>query len=463
VARRDGNESQAEVLKKAALLALNAVLCVVSVIWGLTYQLMDGHLVSSLLCWSFSAASFLCLILLTVTKSAAAASYIFILAILLVPGGLHASMEGFHGSSGVILWSGFAPVASLVLLRNPLGALLMALLCTAVQATLFGLYDLGSGISPLAPSLTACAAPRHSGSVLVSMNAIVPGLGLGLFTGYFIQRSRREEARVTVLLEASMPTDVIALCDKLAPPFGFRYPFLVCAFVDVVGFTQWTSEVLPEVLLATLNSYFEDVRSIVAGHPEVEVVKLIGDAVMLVSGRPRHDGSGGSAKAAGGPGPDRRKMEKSGSRASSSRGGSYVVPFGGESAGEVGDENDSTAQRVDVEVLTRVAAVDTMLECLQKIIALTRTTPFGPESKLFQVRAGVDAGDCVGGVLTTGSMDYFGDVVNVAARLESIGKPGAIHASRNIVTYANQRFAFSPLASTELKGHNPIDAAFLKN
>lgn len=80
--------------------------------------------------------------------------------------------------------------------------------------------------------------------------------------------------------------------EKHPAPLAFSYPFVVVAFVDIVGFTTWASQADPDALIVTLSEFFTLISDRARPH-NIEVIKTIGDAVLLVAGRPRSAANGG--------------------------------------------------------------------------------------------------------------------------------------------------------------------------
>jgi class 3 adenylate cyclase len=316
----------------------------------------------------------------------------------------------------------------------------------------FGLFDLGPELSPFARPFREF--PSSSRSVTTSVlliipNVVIPGLALGSLTLIFISRSKAYQQRISeMLLDTGIPSDVIAYSTSVRPPpFGFHFDFLAFGFIDIVGFTQWTSSVLPEVMLSTLVEYFDAIKNVKGPFERVEIVKFIGDSIMFVSGRPKLSPSGRRSKRARGP----KGANLSGSLAPAAE------TYGTESIMSTDDTN------VSLDSHERTAAVDELLNFLKRVMEVISTTPFGPESKKFQLRAGVEAGECIGGLLKSGAMDYYGDTVNVASRLEGTGSPGMIHLSRTVMSYASPKkgMAFGPVTRTEIKGHQALDTVLL--
>jgi len=80
-----------------------------------------------------------------------------------------------------------------------------------------------------------------------------------------------------------------------------------------------------------------------------------------------------------------------------------------------------------------------------------------------QMRAGIHAGPVTAGVIGDARMTYdiWGDTVNVAARMESHGVPGRIHASAAYKELAGSHFSFEPRGEIEVKSLGVHSTYFL--
>lgn len=80
------------------------------------------------------------------------------------------------------------------------------------------------------------------------------------------------------------------------------------------------------------------------------------------------------------------------------------------------------------------------------------------------LRIGVHSGTAIAGVVGTKKFTYdlWGDVVNVASRIESTGQPGRIHVSEAFMIRLKDTFQFSDHATVELKGKGPMATYFLE-
>lgn len=159
-------------------------------------------------------------------------------------------------------------------------------------------------------------------------------------------------------------------------------------FIDMVGFTRLTQRVSPGHLVELLNSFFNHADACAAAHG-VEKVKTIGDAYLAVAGV--NNAAGNSADAA--------------------------IAF-------------ARAVLEGVAELQRVAGTDVGL------------------------RVGIHSGPVVGGVIgaTRMAYDYWGETVNMAARLESTAPVNGIAISESTWLRTQDRAAFGPPHSEMLKG-----------
>jgi class 3 adenylate cyclase len=79
------------------------------------------------------------------------------------------------------------------------------------------------------------------------------------------------------------------------------------------------------------------------------------------------------------------------------------------------------------------------------------------------MRIGIHTGPVVAGIIGTHKFiyDVWGDTVNVAARLESHGAPGRVHASASTYLKLRDKFRFQPRGPLELKGIGLVETYFL--
>jgi len=168
-------------------------------------------------------------------------------------------------------------------------------------------------------------------------------------------------------------------------------------FADIVGFTKFSESVSAETLVSALNQIFIGFDSI-ADSRGIEKIKTIGDAYMAASGLPI-------------PAPDHAAR-----------------------------------------------AAHAALDMIGALAQFNEQNPY----KL-QVRIGMNTGAVVAGVIGKRKFlyDLWGDVVNVASRMESHGLPGRIQVTDATRRQLGDSFALEPRGSIEVKGRGQMQTWFL--
>jgi class 3 adenylate cyclase len=176
-----------------------------------------------------------------------------------------------------------------------------------------------------------------------------------------------------------------------------RFDDVTLLFADIVEFTQLSSRMAPAELVTVLNDVFTVFDGLVDRY-ELEKVKTIGDAYMVVGGMTDH-------------------------------------------------VHDHTA---------RVASM--ALDLAAGVEAIPSAARLG-----IQFRIGINCGPVVAGVIGTKKFiyDVWGDTVNLASRMESLGVPGSIQVSRAVWERLHDAFELTPRGVVDVKGKGPISTWFL--
>lgn len=203
------------------------------------------------------------------------------------------------------------------------------------------------------------------------------------------------------LLEKILPASIseeLKATGKVEPRY---HPAATILFADIKQFTLIAEKQEPRMLIGMLDRYFaafdEEMNRL-----GVEKLKTVGDAYVAVAGVPTSD---------------RHHVLKA-----------------------------CLAGLSILEVSNRIKAERSRLRL-----------PF------FELRVGIHTGSIIAGTIGQQRFTYdiWGDAINVAARIESVGEPGRICVSEQVYHYVKPYFAFTERGSVEIKGKGAITLYFL--
>jgi adenylate cyclase len=206
-----------------------------------------------------------------------------------------------------------------------------------------------------------------------------------------------ERERSERLLLNVLPAQIAARLRERQEVIADAYEAATVIFADVVNSTPLTVELTPGQMVALLDEHVAEFDALADEHG-VEKIRTIGDNWMGVAGVPR-------------PRPD----------------------------------HADAAARLALGMLACVAA---------RRRGGTRCLDF---------RIGINSGPVIGGVIGRRKFvfDIWGDPVNIAARMESHGKPGRIQITEATYRLLADRFICEPRGVIDVKGRGPVQTWWL--
>ncbi len=243
------------------------------------------------------------------------------------------------------------------------------------------------------------------------------------------QRQRAVERALMLNQKLSLYLPVSAVDHILRRPdaalkLGGRRIRAAVLFADIVGFTPWTEANEPEVVVEALNHYFAAMDDVIEEYYGI-LDKRMGDGMMVVF------------------------LERDAQYATST--GEFVLPHSGKKTKE------------DDDVLTmpmRLAhparrAIQCALQ-MQRSLRKFNRRMLERARLSFSVRTGIAYGEVVAGNIgSSHRLEYtvIGDVVNVASRLGSSAKAGAIFTNAETLASAGEGFTTKYQGELKVKGH----------
>ncbi len=285
------------------------------------------------------------------------------------------------------------------------------------QAWIVWVVMLIYAIERLSPSLAACSAVLTS-SVYFYMRFKIPQLQnapylqvavqliVANLTGFIIvvdhTRKARSQFKLKKELEAErassdkllknvLPVPIVGELKSNVSIIAHNYENVTVLFADLVGFTKTAATMDSKVLVKLLDELFSRFDALAEQHG-IEKIKTIGDAYMAAAGCPESD-----------PKHAIRMTQ-------------YAL------------ELDGVVKRFNGD--------------------------FGTE---FAIKIGLSSGAVIGGVIGKKriSFDLWGDVVNLASRIESICSSGDVMVSEATAKLIKQDFDLTPGRTVDLKGKGP--------
>ncbi|WP_204105869.1 MULTISPECIES: adenylate/guanylate cyclase domain-containing protein [Spirulina sp. CCY15215] len=206
-----------------------------------------------------------------------------------------------------------------------------------------------------------------------------------------------EQAKSERLLLNILPRAIAEQLKNKPELIAEKYENVTILFADLVDFTRFSSQVSPQEVVSFLNDVFSCFDRL-SDLYQMEKIKTVGDAYMAVAGLPK--------------------------------------PL----------ENPA-------ENAANLALA--MLEAMEKLNA--------KNAYQFDLRIGLNSGDAIAGVIGEKKFvyDIWGDAVNTASRMESLGIPGKIQVSQRVYEQLKDKFTFEARGAIEVKGKGIMNVYFL--
>lgn len=262
---------------------------------------------------------------------------------------------------------------------------------------------------PLSIALTCLALFSINGSLPNLNEAIIihfPAYFMVILLG-FIQTTMRkayntaelERQHSEELLRNILPVSIIKRLKERPTTIAEKFENCSILFIDVVDFTPYAEKSAPEDVVNILNDIFTLFDQLTEKY-KLEKIKTIGDAYMVVSGVP-----------------------------------------------EPRTDHAETIAEMALDVLNAVEKYNIN------------------NGHIFKVRIGMNSGPAVAGVI--GKMkfayDIWGDTVNTASRMESMGVSGKIQTTEATYERLKEKFNFKYRELLDVKGKGKLKTYFLES
>jgi class 3 adenylate cyclase len=213
----------------------------------------------------------------------------------------------------------------------------------------------------------------------------------------YLEQLRLEREKSERLLLNVLPKSIADRLKQGETTIADSFPDVTVLFADLGDFTRRSTEVPAPELVHLLNEVFSKFDWLAELHL-LEKIKTIGDAYMVVGGLPT-------------PRPD------------------------------------------------HVEAVAEMALDMRKVV----TKLNWGDGKSFELRIGISTGPVVAGIIGSKKFiyDLWGDTVNIASRMESLGQLGAIQVSEPTYERLKDKYTFESRGKIEVKGKGKMTTYFL--
>jgi class 3 adenylate cyclase len=390
-------DDSAEVrLQKTLLVFLTGLICLATIIWLMLYWQL-GPKFSATIPFVFQLLLAGNLAIYLKSRNFEVFRSIQLGLFLFMPFFAQWAIGNFITASGISLWGLLAPIGAIVIIgtRDSLAWFTAYLFLTALS----GFFDYYLADMLVPPDKLV---PIRTSVVFFGLNfAGVSTIAYLLLRYSAIERAKTEKMleEAHVMLKSEQERSERLLLNILPPPVADRlkhsdqtiadgFADVTVMFADIVNFTRVAEGLTPQAVFSMLNRIFSTFDELAEKHG-LEKIKTIGDAYMV--------------------------------------------------AGGLNTEN------TDFTAAIASMALD-MLHVLHH--------DFNINQQHLEIRIGIGTGPVVAGVVGKKKFiyDLWGDTVNIASRITSEGKPGAIYVDELTYQRLKDGFVFNSPAVLHLKG-----------
>jgi len=372
------DDPEEERLRKASLVLTASMITALAVVWVVTYTML-GLYVPAAIPFGYQIISVASIVLLARTGRFEFFRTSQLTLMLLLPVLLQWSLGGFLASSGVMLWALVSPLGALVFSPRPLPLFSGYLALTVI-----------SGV--VEPFLTPAAIPEWVNVAFFVLNIGGVSTVVYFLLRYFMRGLALERQKSETLLLNVLPASIARRLKGGERPLADRFEEAAVLFADMVDFTPMSEHLTPEEVVEMLDGLFSEF-DVIAERRQLEKIKTVGDAYMVVGGLPE-------------PRPDAAE-----------------------------------------------AVAEMALE-MQDMVAGYRTSSGETLRLRIGIDIGPVVAGVIGRRKFT--YDLWGDTVNTASRMESHGIPGQIQVTPNAYERLRHHYRFQAREPMEVKGKGRI-------
>jgi adenylate cyclase len=272
----DPRDTADERFRKRLLVGVALVILPVGFLWGCLYWAVGEHEVA-LTPWAYVTGSAISLAVFARTRNFAFLRTAQLLLILIAPALGTVMLGGLRESSGVILWSLFAPLGAVAFDRPRRAWTWFAAFVATILLTLV----LSEVVRPDGADL-----PEPFVRTFDVLNIVVVSFVAILLLVTFARGRDAAQARVEALLLNVLPDEIAQRLQSDPNSIADQFDDASILFADVVDFTPLSSRLNPREVVGLLDRLFTSFDELVDRY-EVEKIKTIGDCYMVAAGVPR--------------------------------------------------------------------------------------------------------------------------------------------------------------------------------